>query len=259
MNNSMRKGFIKAIVFVGLAFIVFYYISYNKWLDHDFNGVDISFKKSDENTNKSDETKKYEDLYSSINYELLQYTFGEEFYDIYYNNKEFYDEYFIYTGIVNIIKDDMMLDCKLEKNIEKAKLDEQIKNLFGSINYNDKSFNTKNNNVSIKYDSNKNEYNVKLNGECSGFDYSNGGIKNIYRKAETLNNELFLYEKSLYVESSKDDNGNVFYRFHNDINKKSQIIANTFDKVDLEIIPTYVYKFIKENGKYTIKSINRIS
>ena len=246
MNNSARRGFLKAIIFVGLLFVVLYYISYNKWLDHDFDAVDISFKRNEEDSNKSDETKKYENLYSSINYELLQYNFGEEFYDIYYNNKEFYDEYFIYTGIINIVKDDMALDCRLERTIKKIELDEQIKKLFGNINYNDKSFNTKNNNVSINYDSNNKEYTIKLNGKCSGFDYSTGGIKNIYRKAEITDNNLSLYEKSLYVESDKDINGNVFYNFHNNINKKSQIIANTFDRVDIDSLPTYVIKYINK-------------
>ena len=256
MNSSVVRGFLKAVVIVGFFFIVTYYISYNNWLNHDFDSVDITYRTDDNEENQIiDSSKEYQTLYSNINYELLQYNFGEEFYDIYYGNKSFYDEYYIYVGIINIIKNDITVNCNYEKTITSSDLKTEINKLFGKVTYDNKSFTTKNNKIVIEYKDN--EYNVKVNGSCSGFDYSTGGIKNIYRKSEIKNNELYIYEKALYVENIKDDNGNIMFNYHKDINKDSQIIANIFDKVDVEILPTYVYKFVKVNNLYTIKSISR--
>ena len=262
MNSNAGRGFLKAIIIVGVLFIGFYYISYNKWLKHDFDSVDITYRLDDneENNkiNEKKETKEYQTLYSNINYEFLQYNFGEEFYDIYYDNKPFYDEYYIYVGVINLIKNDIIVNCNFEKEITSSELQTEVNKLFGNINYTNKSFTTKNNKISINYDSNENKYIVKLNGTCSGFDYSNGGIKNIYRKAEIDDKYLYIYEKALYVENIKDNSGNITFNYYKDINKDSKIIANTFEKVDAGILPTYVYKFAKDNNQYTIKSISRI-
>lgn len=261
MNSNAGKGLLKAIVIVGVLFVIIYFVSYNKWLNHDFDSVDITYRDDNPNnttvTNKNN--KKYQELYSSINYELLQYNFGEEFYDIYYNNKSFYDEYYIYVGIINIIKNDIMVNCNLEKTINSKELKDKIISLFGNVNYNNKSFTTKNNKISINFNLSEDKYIVKLNGMCSGFDYTSGGIKNIYRKSEENDNYLYIYDKSLYVENTKDNNGNIIYKYHKDITKDSNIIANTFDKVDENVLPTYVYKFEKENNKYVLKNITRLS
>ena len=263
MNNVAVRGFLKAVIIVGLIFVVFYYVSYNKWLNHDFDSVDITYRNDDldDNSSKNDSIndKEYKELYSNINYELLQYNFGEEFYDVYYNNKPFYDEYYIYVGVINIIKNDLIINCNFERTIKVSELQNKINSLFGNIKYNNKSFTTKNNKISINYNADEDSYTVKLNGTCSGFDYSGGGIKSIYRKTEIDNNSIYIYEKSLYVLNIKDKNGNIKTNYYKDINKDSQIIANTFEKVDIGVLPTYVYKFTKENNNYTLKSINRLS
>ena len=261
MNNSAVRGFFKAIIIVGVLFIIVYYISYNKWLNHNFDNVDITYRTNDNTKNNKPvkDDKEYQTLYSNINYELLEYNFGEEFYDIYYNNKPFYDEYYIYVGIINIIKNDIIVNCNLEKTITSSELKTKIKSLFGNVNYSNKSFTTKNNKISISYNSNEDKYTVKLNGTCSGYDYSLGGIKNIYRSTETNGDYLYIYEKALYVENVKDNNENVIFNYHNDINKDSKIISNNFEKIDFGSLPTYVYKFVKENNQYTIKSIMKAS
>ena len=260
MNNSAVRGLLKAIVIVGLLFMVVYYLSYNKWLKHDFDSVDITYRVDDtpEKEKTSDNTK-IKELYSNVNYELLQYNFGEDFYDVYYNNKPFYDEYFIYFGIINIIRNDIIVNCNLEKSITSQELKKEIDSIFGSVKYTNKSFTDKNNKINIDYDSDKDIYNVKLNGTCSGFDYSNGGIKSIYKNYEIKDNYLYIYEKASYVESIKDKNGNIKYNYHKDVNKKSEVIANNFDKVDINILPTYVYKFASENNEYKLKSITKVS
>lgn len=261
MNSNAGRGFLKAVIIVGLVFAVTYFVSYNKWMSYDFNNVDMSYHTSDQDkpTNTSqDVTDKYKSLYSKINYELLEYNFGEEFYDIYYNNKKFYDEYFIYVGIINLLKNDMVINCELETSVNSSVLKEEIKSIFGNIEYIDKSFNTKNGYLNIEYDSDNNKYNVKLNGKCSGVDSSFSGIKNIYQKSEMKEDYIFIYEKSLYVESSTDSNGNLTYKYHKDIDKNSEVIATSFEKIDLESLPTYRYKFIVSNDGYELDSITRL-
>ena len=260
MNSNAGRGFLKAIIIVGIIFIGVYYISYNKWLDHDFDSVDITYRVEDEeeNTTSNDvvNDKEYQLLYSNINYELLQYNFGEEFYDVYYGNKPFYDEYYIFVGITNLIKNDIIVNCNFEKEFTSQEVKNEINKLFGNVNYDNKSFTTKNNKITINYSDNK--YSVKLNSSCSGYDYSSGGIKNIYSKTEMKNDNLYIYEKALYVDNVKDSNGNIVFNYHKDINKNSEIIANVFEKVDSSTLPTYVYKFIKENNQYVIKSITKV-
>ena len=263
MNSNAVRGFLKAVILVGTLFIILYFVSYNKWLDHDFDSVDTTYRVDDsieENSkNNSEDNKKYQSLYSKISFELLQYNFGEEFYDVYYNNKEFYDEYYIYVGIVNLIKNDIIVNCNFERDIKGIDLKKEINTLFGNIKYNNKSFTTKNNKITISYDSIEDKYNIKVNGTCSGYDYSNGGIKNIYKKYEISGDYLYIYEKALYVDTTKDKNGNILFNYHKDINKSSNIIANSFDKVDELVLPTYVYKFAKSNDQYIIKSISRLN
>jgi len=263
MNTNVGRGFLKAVILVGLIFIVAYFFAYNKWLNQSLDNVDITYRIEDGGdskiSNNDQVTEKYKDLYSKINYELLQYNFGEEFYNIYYKEESFNDNYFIYTGLVNLIKSDIIVNCNLERTVSVSELDSEIKSIFGNVKYNNKSFTTKNNNVVITYNSNENNYDIKLNGKCSGFDFSNGGIKNIYKKAEIKDNSLYIYEKALYVENIKDNNGNITFNYYKDITKDSLILANSFDKVDVGDLPTYVYKFELENNQYTIKSISRVN
>ena len=110
MNSNAGRGFLKAVLIVGFLFAILYFISYNNWASHDFNKVDITYNLNNdmessniEIDNKTDnKTKEYSDLYSRINYEFLEYNFGEEFYDIYYKNKALTDEYIIVLVITNI-------------------------------------------------------------------------------------------------------------------------------------------------------------
>lgn len=259
MNNNAGKGLLKAIVIVGVVFAILYFISYNKWLDHDFNEVDITYKTTDveelSQSKEVDVTDEYKSLYSSINYEFLQSNYGEEFYNVYYGNQKFTSEYFILVGITNIIKNNTSVNCNYETVVTKDQLKDEIRSLFGNVSYMDSSFTSKNNNIVIDFKDNN--YYVKVNGKCSGFDYLKGGIKNIYTKAIEDDDILYIYEKASYLENIVDSNGNLNFNYHSDINKNSTIIANSYEKVDLEKLPTYVYKFIKENGKYTLKEIKR--
>ena len=261
MNNSVVRGFLKAIIIVGVVFAIVYFLSYNKWLHHDFDSVDITYREDEgqkKDDNKGEEsTTEYKELYNSINYEFLEYYFGDEFYDIYYNNKPLSEEYFIYVGIVNIIKNDATANCNYETIIDSAKLKDKINSLFGNVSYTDKSFTTKNGYLTIEYNSSSNSYRVKLNGVCSGFDYSNGGIKNVFVKSVKEGDNLYLYENAFYLNYSKDVSGNIMFNYHKDIFSDSKVIANNFEKLDLSSVPTYIFKFVKSNNVYTLQSITR--
>ena len=265
MNSNAGRGFLKAVLIVGFLFAILYFISYNNWASHDFNKVDITYNLNNdmessniEIDNKTDnKTKEYSDLYSRINYEFLEYNFGEEFYDIYYKNKALTDEYIIVLGITNIIKSDSVVNCNYETKISKDDLKKEIISLIGNVSYTDKSFTTKNGYLSINYDSNTLEYTVKLNGKCSGFDFSSGGIKNIYHKAEIDGNYLYIYEKALYLENTKDSKNNIIFSYHEDIDKDSKVIAKSFNDVNVELLPTYIYEFKKINDSYTLQKITR--
>ena len=266
MNSNAGRGFLKAIIIVGFVFAIAYFISYNRWLAHDFNKVDITYNANTEQTNqnvvddnpKNDDKKEYNDLYQKLNYEFLEYNFGEEFFDMYYGNKSFNDEYYIFVGIVNIIRSNAIVNCNLETKVTKDELNKEIKTILGNVKYEDKSFTTKNGNISINYDSNKKEYTVKLNGKCSGFDFTSGGIKNIYQKAEEKNNKLYIYEKALYLENTKDLNGNVIYVYYEGLDKNSKAIGNSYDKIDVNSLPTYVYEFEKTNDIYTLIKVTKL-
>ena len=266
MNSNAGRGFLKAILIVGFVFAITYFISYNNWMNHDFNKVDITYRDSysntENNTNSIDNSnnkdkKEYNDLYKRINYEFLEYNFGEEFYDIYYGNNSLSEDLIIYLGITNIIKNDALVNCNLETKISKDELSKEIKTIIGNVEYNDKSFTTKNGYLSINYDSNNKEYTVKLNNKCSGFDFSQGGIKNIYYKVEEKNNNLYIYEKALFVENKKDNNGNITFNYYEGLDKNSKLAGNSLEKVDVEKLPTIIYEFEKIDDTYTLRKITK--
>ena len=261
MNNSVVRGFLKSIIIVGVVFAITYFLTYNKWMHHDFDKVDITYRESEgqkKEENKGQEsTTEYKDLYSSINYEFLEYYFGEEFYDIYYKNKALTEDYFLYVGIINLIKNDAAANCNYETVLDSNIVKEKVKSLFGDVKYTDKSFKTKNGYLSFEYDSTANNYKVRLNGVCSGFDYSNGGIKNVFQKSIKDDDTLYLYENAFYLNYSKDKGGNIVFNYHKDIYSDSKVIANSFDKLDLTVVPTYIFKFVKSNNMYTLQSITR--
>ena len=259
MNSNAGKGFLKAILIVGFLFAIIYFISYNKWMSFDFNTVDITYNTNSEseNQNKSKDSnkndkKEYNDLYEKLNYEFLEYNFGEEFYDMYYGNKSFNDEYYIFLGITNLIKSDAIVNCNLETKISKDDLNKEIKSILGNVKYEDKSFTTKNGYLSINYNADNKEYVVKLNGKCSGFDFTSGGIKDIYYRAEESENKLYIYEKALYLENKTDSNGNIIFNYHEGIDKNSKVISNSYDKIDVDSLQTYIYEFDKKDDIYTL-------
>ena len=99
------------------------------------------------------------------------------------------------------------------------------------------------------------EYNVKLNGKCSGFDYKNGGIKEEYVKSTTIGDFLYIYTRAMYVDLSENEDGLLIFNYHKGITKEDDIIANDIDKLDISLIPTYKYIFKKVEGNYILSSV----
>ena len=255
LNNSAVRGFLKAIVILGIILIVMYFFSYNKWSNTNFDNIDITYggkKDSDNEITKVD----YKNLYEKINYEFLEYNLGSEFFDIYYNNQKPSDEYYIFVGLVNLIKNDMLVNCNIFKEIDKKTLDNTIKELFGNVLYIDKSFENKDKTLSFTYDEKSQKYTIKTS-KCSGFDYSNGGIKNVYFDAYIEGKYLYIREKSMYLDYTKDEFGNIIFNYHDGLDKNSKVLSNSLEKIDLEKILSYKYKFIMDSDKYTLISIGK--
>jgi len=255
LNSNIVKGFLKAVVILGVIFAFLYFISYNKWLDNNFDDIDITY--GGEKTKEKEITKvNYKNLYEKINYEFLEYNLGSDFFDIYYNNGKITDEFYIYIGIINLIKNEMLINCNIVKELDSKDVKNIISELLGDVKYSDKSYINMDKSLSFEYDSASQKYLVKTS-KCSGFDYSNGGIKNIYVDSFIDGNYLYIYEKSLFLDYTKDSFGNIIFNYHEGLNKNSKVISNSLEKIDLESIPTYIYKFVNENGNFTLVSIGK--
>ena len=266
MNGNAGRGFLKAIIIVGLIFVVAYFYSYNKWLDHDFNSVDITYRYEDEQgngsntnteTNKTDVSNEFKDKYESLNYEIFEANFGEEFYDIFFENGKITDEFYIYLGVVNFIKYDAAVNSNYKMDITSSELKTKINSIVGNVNYTDKSFTTKNGYLTINYNSDLGKYSVSVNNKKAGIDYKNGGIKTAYHGAQKDDKYLYLYEKAYYLNITENKSGVIEYNYHEGLNNNSKIIAYSPNNFDLNAIPTYEFKFSINNNIYTLESISK--
>ena len=252
LNNSVVRGFLKAVVILGFIFIVIYFVSYSKWSNRNFDDIDITYggKKEEHEKNKVN----YKDLYEKINYEFLEYNLGSEFYDVYYNNQKPSSEFYLFVAIANIIKNDMLVNCNIIKELDRNIIKDKITELFGNVSYSDISFKNNDNSMSFEYDFNTQKYLIKTN-KCSGYDYSSGGIKNIYYDSYIDKEYLYIREKSIFLDYTKASFGNIIFNYHEGIDKNSRVVSNSLDKVDLEKVTTNTFKFVMDNGKYTLVSI----
>lgn len=256
----------KAAIILCFLFAVVYFISFSRWKNSHFDDIDITYRETDDETGKledmpSDKTdiedeKKYKSIYEKVNFELLENNFGEEFQNMYYNGENFSSTYYIYLAIINIVKDKAKVNCNLKMDIDEAKVRFEINSLFGSVNYNNQSFKTKNGYLEINYNKEQNKYSVKLN-KCSGFDYSKGGIKNIYSGYSLVGNYLYIQEHAVYLDYSQSVDGNLVFNYHSGVSKDSPVVGNDINKLDTNKLDTYVYKFEKEKEGYKLISITK--
>lgn len=259
MNKNAVKGFVKAAIIVGVVYAVFYYISYYRWNKINLDDVDITYHESDNvEDEKENEVNKdeYKAIYDKVKFELVESNYGEEFFDIYYNGSSFTNDYYIYLAVINLIKDENVVNCNLEKEFNKIEIAQKIDEIFGTIKYEDKSVTTKNNYLNITYDEVNGTYKVKVNNKCSGIDYSNGAIKNEYEKATILGDYLYVYEKAIYLNYTYDNNGNLVFNYHIGLTSDSPVVGNDYNSLNLDDFKSYVYKFEIDGGNYKLKSIS---
>lgn len=246
----MGKALIKSIIVLVIIFSISYLISYNKWKDNHFDDIDVTYKEEKSDDEKEIISKKeYKELYNKVNFELIQRNFGQEFYDYYYKNKEFNDEFYIFVAVVNMIQNETLTNCNIERKIIGIEVQNKIYEIFGSVSYSPKSFTTADNNLVITYNDVDDEYLIKTN-KCSDFDYTKGGIKTEYDKSSIIGESLYVYEKALYLDYSFDSNNNLIFNYHSGLDKDSKIIANNYESIDFNKVPTYVYRFEKKNNNY---------
>ena len=260
MKNGMIRGLLKALAIVGIGYAIFYYVAYSSWKNNSFKDIDITYNDGTSEVEPKKEDKKekdYSNLYDSVKFEYLEYNYGEEFYDYYYGSKDFDSKFYIYYAIINLLDNENIINCNLEKEISSLDVKKKINDVFGDVLITNASFTTANNYLDIQYDASSDKYYVKINDKCSGFDYSNGGIKNEYYDAEVKGNYLYIYEKALYLDYSYDSTGNIIYNYHNGINKNSSIAGNSYSSINLDNLPTYVYKFELKDGMYKFISVNK--
>ena len=256
----MGKSFLKACGILLVILVVLYYISYSRWASNDFDDVDITYKddyvdEKDANTDKKSQTvsgEKYKYLYDYVNYELIQNNFGEEFLNNYYYGNKFSDEYYLYVAVINLLGNEMSVNCNIEKDIDSSSIRSKISELFGSVIYNDLSFSTSNGYLNIVYDENNNSYKVTTN-KCNGFEYSNGGIKTEYVKSIIKDDYLYIYEKAFYLNYSFE-NGMTF-NYHSGMDENSEIVGHNYETLDLNKMPTYIYRFKKNGNSYTFVDV----
>ncbi len=118
MNNDVIKGFIKAVIFLFVVLLVWTLIRYSRWHQKDLDDFDIKYVERGEDIKEEIADKgEYEELYNRVSFEHIESNFGREFFNIYYEKQEFSDEYYIFMGLINILKDELKNNCNIEKTI----------------------------------------------------------------------------------------------------------------------------------------------
>ena len=260
--KDASKGFIKAIVILGVLFAIIYVSSYKRWINKDFSSNKISYNYTDEEKNNESivganaDNINFLDLYNSVNYEFLENNFGEEFFDIYYNNQKFNNNFYIFVGIINLINKELLINCNYDRNLSLSQVDSTIKNIFGNVIYDNVSFKTKNGYLSIDYDDELKSYHVVAN-RCSGFDFSNGGIKTEYYESSSSGGYLYVDEKAMYMDYSLDSTGKFSFNYHSGIRKNDAVLSNNFEEIDKSKLPTYRLIFKNIDDKYYFDSVKK--
>ena len=253
--KEASRGFIKAIIIVGLLFAVVYIVSYRNWINKKFG--DNNFKYNEEGLNvekKEVNVSDYLDLYNKVSFDFLENNFGEEFFNIYYGNEKFSNEYYLFVGVLNIISKDLVINCNYDRVLSSKDVDSSIKSIFGNVEYDKKTFETLNHHFSIEYNEELDSFHV-LTDKCSGYDFSNGGIKSELVDAEMFQNKLYLDEVVMYVDYSIDSNLGMKFNYRAGIDKNSKFISNSYEDVDKKLLPVYRYTFKNENNNYYLESI----
>lgn len=256
--TEKNKGLVKGILLLSIVVLAIYTIGYKRWENADFtDDIDYSEYMEKPQLQENDfNIEKAKTIYQRVNFKMIEENFGEEFADMYYNQKKFSNEFIIYLAVVDLNKDTFRIECNNEITISKADLDKKIKELFGSyIKYEDKSFNTKNNKLSIKYSNETNIYTIN-NYACSGIEYGKGHIETKIKNANLVNNILEIEEYVYYLDYEKNSDGMYVLKYYNSLNNNGPLIKEE----DLDKVNTY--KLILErdtSGNYSFQKIEKMT
>ena len=291
-NQKNEKGLIVLVVILVLLVLgLGGYIVYDK--------VFTKETKEPEKTEKKEETVKFENIDVSSNEVVALYNSIDVFNDDFWGGKDYYGYLYkqdnllaanmpsdvkVMVGIQNALKE-CGDDCKKEMGdggtkitIDAAKVDNQIKKIFGNINYentNTKAYNFCN---ESGYTYQNNAYSTTQYG-CGITGVPSYNLKTRIIKAEKNNKELNIYANIIYVEPNQCQNYSehratwveadciIDISVYKDVNK-TQLIEKTLENLwsDNGIseqtmikyqdkLDTYKLHFENENGEYHFKSI----
>ncbi len=253
--GEMAKGLAKALIILAVILLVFSLLPKNNSTLEDIENLKFIYEEKD--AIKEEESKiDHLELYEKVSYDLLQENFGSSFFNIYFEGEKFTNEFYLYTSVINLIKNDTKINCTLEKDINKVEVYSKIKEIFGNnVEFIDQSYENKN--ISIKYDEKTSNYHIKTN-KCSEYDYKNGGIREEYYKTSKIGNIIYIYTKAMYVDYSNDENGSIIFNYHQGVSKNDITISNDISTINKDLLPTYRYVFEINGNNYYFKKVEEI-
>lgn len=256
--NEFFKGMVKGLLIIAVIFLLIYTLSYSKWVNEPFDDKVIEYNdgNNDEIIKKEDDVD-YKKYYDAVKYQLVQNTYGQEFFNIYYGNEGFNNKYYTYIAIINIINNELLNNCSnYSKEIASVEVLWKIKEIFGDVVYEKVSFESSDGFLSIKYNSDSDTYLVTTN-KCPNIDYTKGSISTTVEKTSVENNYLYVYEKALYMVHSTDELGNLVIYYHGGVTEDDTIIATDIENVDYQLIPSYIYMFKKDGNSYIFDGVRK--
>ncbi len=264
--NNILKGLIKAIFVLSIIFSILYVASYKIWESKGFE-EDIDFSEYLDKEKDvyeevvNDKSNIGKELYKNINFKTVEENFGEQFLDIYYNNEEFTNEFFLYLAVINLEKDTLMVECNSTKEISEEKIKEKIKELFSdNVEYKNQSFKTQNESLIIEYDETRNLYTV-TNNKCSGIPFKEEYIQTEFLDSKEVNDTIVVTEIAYYVSYTLEPNDSYTLNYHSNINKDSEIVGNSKNaNKDKEKFQKYEYTFVKTtDNQYYLSKIAKVT
>jgi len=218
--------------------------------------VDIGENEEKENEKKKgnyDNAYKYEELYDKYNYFMVQEYFGEDFKDIYYKGKEFTKEFYLYLSVINLTKNNYIVVCNSSNTLKASDVHAKIKELFGSVQYTQTSFTTKNGDLSIEYNDETKEYVVKTK-RCAGVNQDKPHVETKFLGGKKTDENAFeIYENAYYVKISQVE-GNLVFEYHKDVFETSTKVYDT-SKMDESTFAKYRMIFEVNGDNYYLKAI----
>lgn len=253
--NKTLSVLIKIFLIVGIGLLIYTFKRYQNWVNTPFDPGIPKYVLEQEFENR--EMVNLRELYKVFNYEYLENNLGYEFKGIYYSEEKMTDKFYIYMGILPLIKEEIKINCNLNKEISSGEVDLNIKKMFGNINYSKINFEFKDKSVKVGYDNIKDIYIVRTT-KCSGIDYKDGGVKTEYLKAYQGSN-MAIIEEEVYYLKTLISFSNIVYNYYSGIDDSSNISSNSLEKLNKDKLPKYNLVFERKGNDYYFRLVKRIS